>query len=130
MEFSEQGHAKAQVVWSILVSTELESLDNDAHEVDAILLEDEQLTADAFEERKPAGGGTDPRLAKNEMKHALTPPPDDEILANVKAIVTSSLHLQTDVPMEDIIPFAHSIMASDLHPACPKFWHHAMKDPV
>jgi hypothetical protein len=21
-------------------------------------------------------------------------------------------------------------MASNLHPTCPKFWHHAMKDPV
>jgi hypothetical protein len=67
MEFSEQDHATAQVVWSILASTELESLDNDAHEVDAILLQDEHLPADAFEERKPAGGGTDPRFAKSEM---------------------------------------------------------------
>jgi hypothetical protein len=105
-------------------------LDTDAHEVNAILLKGEQLTVDAVEEVNPAGGGTDPRLAKSEMNHALIPPPDDEILAYVKAIVTSSLYLQTNVPMEDIVAFVQSIMASDLHPTCPKFWHHAMKDPV
>jgi hypothetical protein len=32
--------------------------------------------------------------------------------------------------MEEIIAFVQSIMASDLNPICPKFWHHAMKDPV
>jgi hypothetical protein len=32
--------------------------------------------------------------------------------------------------MEDIAAFVQSIMASDLQPMCPKFWHHAMKDPV
>jgi hypothetical protein len=115
MEFSEQDHATARVVWSILASTELESLANDAHEVDAIFLKNEQLTTvDAVETVNPARGGTDPRLAKSEMNHALIPPPDDEILAYVKAIVTSSLYLQTDVPMEDKVAFVQSIMASDL----------------
>jgi hypothetical protein len=102
MEFSEQDHATARVVWSILASTELESLANDAHEVDAIFLKDEQLTTvDAGEAVNPAGGGTNPRLAKSEMNNALIPPPDDKTLAYVKAIVTSLLYLQTYVPMEE-----------------------------
>jgi hypothetical protein len=64
------------------------------------------------------------------MNHTLLPPSDEEIITYVKAIVTSLLYLQTNVPMEDIAAFVQSIMASDLHPTCPKFWHHAMKDPV
>jgi hypothetical protein len=28
------------------------------------------------------------------------------------------------------VAFVQSIMASDLNPVCPKFWHHAMKDPT
>jgi hypothetical protein len=46
--------------------------------------------------------------------HALLPPPDEESIAYVKAIVTSSLYLQTDVPMEDgghccICPIDHGL---------------------
>jgi hypothetical protein len=128
MEFSKQDHSTARVVWSIVATTELELLAHDAHEVDAISLKVEQ--PNAVERMKPNGGGTDPRLANIEMNHALLPPPDNKILAYVKAIMTSLLYLQTDVPMEDIAAFVQSIMASDLQPTCPKFWHHAMKDPV
>jgi hypothetical protein len=128
MEFSKQDHATARVVWSIVATTELESSANNAHEVDAIGLKVEQ--PNAVERIQPNRGGTDPRLANIEMNHALLPPPDNEILAYVKAIVTSSMYLQTDVLMEDIVAFVQSIMASDLQPTCPKFWHHAMKDPV
>jgi hypothetical protein len=64
------------------------------------------------------------------MNHALLPPPDEDIIAYVKAIMTSLLYLQTNMPMEDIVTFVQSIMASDLHPRCQNFWHHAMKDPV
>jgi hypothetical protein len=128
MEFSKQDHATARVVWSIVATTELESLANDAHEVDAIGLKVKQ--SNAVERIKSNGGGTGPRLANIKMNHALLPPPDDEILVYVKAIVTSLLYLQTDVPMEDIVAFVQSIMASELQLACPKFWHHAMKDPV
>jgi hypothetical protein len=76
------------------------------------------------------GGGTDPRLVAMEMDLALQPPPDDDVIAHVQSVITSSLHLSTDIPMEEKIAFVQSIMASDLNPICPKFWHHAMKDPV
>jgi hypothetical protein len=76
------------------------------------------------------GGGTDPRLANMEMELALQPPPDDDVIAYVRSVITSSLHLSTDIPMKDIMAFVQSIMASDLNPICPKFLHHAMKDPV
>jgi hypothetical protein len=65
-----------------------------------------------------------------EMQHALLPPPDDDVIAYVKAILTLSLQMYSEAPIKDIIAFAQSIMASDLNPICPKFWHHAMKDPV
>jgi hypothetical protein len=82
MEFSEQDHATARVVWSHLATTELELLANDAHDVDAIVLKDEQpTTVGAVERINSNGGGTDPRLANIEMNHALLPPPDDEILS-------------------------------------------------
>jgi hypothetical protein len=40
------------------------------------------------------------------------------------------MDLHADVPLDDIIAFVQSIMALDLNPICPKFWHHAMKDPA
>jgi Reverse transcriptase (RNA-dependent DNA polymerase) len=76
------------------------------------------------------GRGTDPRLADMEMELALQPPPDNNVIAYVRSVITSSLHLITDIPMEEIVAFVQSIMASDLNPICPKFWHHAMKDLV
>jgi hypothetical protein len=36
MEFIKQDHATARVVWSIVATTELELLANNAHEVDAV----------------------------------------------------------------------------------------------
>ena len=59
----------------------------------------------------------------------MLPPPEDDTIAYVRSIIISALTLATDIPPEDIIAFVQSIMASDLHPVCPKFWHHAMKDP-
>jgi hypothetical protein len=41
-----------------------------------------------------------------------------------------SISIQIFPLLSDILVFVQSIMASDLHPTCPKFWHHAMKDPV
>jgi hypothetical protein len=40
------------------------------------------------------------------------------------------MDLDVDVPLDDIIASVQSIMALDLDPLCPKFWHHAMKDPA
>jgi hypothetical protein len=40
------------------------------------------------------------------------------------------MDLDANVPLDDIIVFMQSIMALDLTPICPKFWHHAMKDPL
>jgi hypothetical protein len=40
------------------------------------------------------------------------------------------MDLDANVPLDDIIAFVQSIMALDLNPICPKFWHHAMKDPA
>jgi hypothetical protein len=76
------------------------------------------------------GGGNDPRLAHNEMEHALAEPPDDEDIAYVWLIFVSSLHFSTNMPLDEMYAFVASIMASNLQPICPKFWHHAMKDPV
>ena len=35
-----------------------------------------------------------------------------------------------DISHDDITAFVQSIMATDNDPICPKFWHHAMKDPT
>ena len=64
------------------------------------------------------------------MHERLRPEPDNDVAAYVQSIIVSALSLSTEVPMEDIIAFVQSIMASDANPICPKFWHHAMKDPV
>ena len=43
----------------------------------------------------------------------------------------SSLHMHTDIPLQDITAFVQSTMASDLQPSCTtKIWDHAMKDPI
>jgi hypothetical protein len=61
MEFSKQDHAAARVVWSIVATTELESLAYDDHKADAISLKVDQ--PNVAERIKLHGGGTDPRLA-------------------------------------------------------------------
>ena len=76
------------------------------------------------------GGGTDPRCGEREMAAALCSPPEEETVAYIQSIMTSSLHTHTDISLPEITAFVRSNMASDLHPTCPKFWHHAMKDPV
>jgi hypothetical protein len=74
------------------------------------------------------GGGTDPQKATKEMDKALLPQPDNGIIAYIRSIIMSSMDLDADVPLDDVIAFVQSIMALDLNPICPKFWHHAMKD--
>jgi hypothetical protein len=64
------------------------------------------------------------------MDMALQQPPNEDVIAYVQSIVTLLLHFTTNTPLEEITAFIMSIMASDLNPVCPKFWHHAMKDPV
>jgi hypothetical protein len=76
------------------------------------------------------GSGMDPRLVNEEMQLRLQPPPDDDVVEYIQAIIISALTLETDIPLNDIVAFVQSIMASDLNPVCPKFWHHAMKDPT
>jgi hypothetical protein len=56
------------------------------------------------------GGGMETRRAHMDMIKVLLPPPDDNVIAYVKAILTLSLHFHTDVPLEDIVAFVHSII--------------------
>jgi hypothetical protein len=79
---------------------------------------------------RATGGGTNPLKAIDEMDKALLPQPDDNIIAYIWSIIVSSMDLHANVPRDDIIAFIQSIMALDLNPICPKFWHHAMKDPA
>ena len=137
IEFSEQDHATARVVWSILGSSALKqptiepqcavAIDPSSHHGH----DNHATTAiSAIEPLYMTGGGIDLQQAQYEMDKALCPPPDDETIAYVHSILTSSLHIHTDIPHHDIKTFVQSIMASDRQPSCPKFWHHAMKDPV
>jgi hypothetical protein len=64
------------------------------------------------------------------MDEALLPQPDEDIIAYIRSIIVFSMDLDVDILLDDIIAFAQSIMASDLNPICPKFWHQAMKDPA
>jgi hypothetical protein len=80
--------------------------------------------------QRVTGGGTDPQKATVEMDKTLLPQPDGDIIAYIRSIIVSSMDLYVDVPLDDIIAFVQSIMALDLNPICPKFWHHAMKDPA
>jgi hypothetical protein len=51
------------------------------------------------------GGGMDPCLASHEMNTALQQPPDDDVIAYVWSIITSSLHFNTDIPLKEITAF-------------------------
>jgi hypothetical protein len=102
IEFSEQDHATARVVWSI-IATDLEA------QIGPQLSRFKPSTADALATENAIrrvlvnGGGTDPRLANIEMRMALLPPPEDETIAFVCAIIISAIHLDTDIPLADIV---------------------------
>jgi hypothetical protein len=133
LDFTAQDHATAQVVWALIAEsfdTNEVSLSNDASlnntfkQVSTVKHAELSLTTSFIN-----GGGTNPRLAVEEMEWHLHPQPDDDIIAFVRSILTTSLTMDVDAPIDDIIvAFVQSIMALDLSPICPKFWHHAMKD--
>jgi hypothetical protein len=125
IEFSAQDHATARVVWSLIASLSLESLDNETTKPAVA-----SLTSVPPTHVHVTGGRMDPRLVNEEMRLRLRLPPDDDVVEYVRAIIISALTLKTDIPLDDIVAFVQSIMASDLNPVCPKFWHHAMKDPT
>jgi hypothetical protein len=126
IEFLAQDHATARVVWSLIASSSLESLDNETKPSAVARLGSVPLTHVHVTGR----GGMDPRLANEEMRRRLRPPPDDDVVEYVRSIIISALTFEMDIPLEDITAFVQSIMESDLNPVCPKFWHHAMKDPT
>jgi hypothetical protein len=78
----------------------------------------------------PSGSGVNPRSVASEMRKVLLAHPEEDTTAYVCSIIVEALQLKTDIPMDDIYAFVQSIMASNLQPICPKFCHHAMKDPV
>jgi hypothetical protein len=150
IEFSKNGHATAQAVWSIIASSTLDNHTATIGVVEASLIgstmspdisttkiESSQEILQPINRDAPPlqrvqvmGSRNDPRLANVEMEQAFLQAPDNDIIEYVQLIITSSLHFNTDVLLDEIIAFVTSIMASDLHPTCLKFWHHAMQDPV
>jgi hypothetical protein len=129
--FSEQDHATARAVWSIIAERSLANeTTGDVCSLEVSIPQKPEHHPAPIHQVQVTGGGTDPQLATLEMDMALQQPPDDDVIAYVRSIFTSSLHFNTDIPLEEITAFVASIMASDLNPVCPKFWHHAMKDPV
>jgi hypothetical protein len=113
IEFSEQDYATARVVWSIIAT---EASDCEAAIIASI--------------NYPSGGGANPRLVASKMRKALLAPPEEDTIAYVRSIIVKALQLKADIPTDDIYAFVQSIIASNLQPICPKFWHHAMKGPV
>jgi hypothetical protein len=132
LEFSEHDHATARAVWSIIAGASLinETIAVAGIETTPSPQEKPSNVATQLQKVHVTGGGMDPCLASNDMNNALQQPPGDDVIAYVRSIITSSLHFNTDIPIEEITAFVMSIMASDLNPVRPKFWHHAMKDPV
>jgi hypothetical protein len=76
----------------------------------------------------------EPILDKLQKKCIVTPSylnlADKDIIVYIRSIIVSSMDLIVGNLLNDIIAFVQSIMALDLSPICPKFWHHAMKDPA
>jgi hypothetical protein len=134
LDFTAHDYATARVVWALIAESSNDALENltpsptvshlstSSHSIG------DQSHSDKF--YHATGGGTDAQKAIDEMDKALFPQPDDDIIAYIQSIIVSSMDLDDDVPLDDIIAFVQSIMASDLNPICPKFWHHAMKDPA
>ena len=115
------------MVWSIIASEAFPGLDSDNKEHANPL----SRASTPTERVHVTGGGLDPRRATHDLRTALQPPPDEETVMFVLSIITDTLQLHShNVPSDAITMFVQSIMASDSHPFCPKFWHHAMKDPV
>jgi hypothetical protein len=133
-EYPTHDHATAQVVWALIAESSNDALENFTPSPTVCHLSTssqsigDQSYPDEF--HHATGGGTDAQKAIDEMEKALFPQPDDDIIAYIRSIIVSSMDLDDDVPLDDIIPFVQSIMALDLNPICPKFWHHAMKDPA
>jgi hypothetical protein len=125
-------HATARAVWSIIAGASLinETIAVAGIETTPSPQEKPTNVATQLQKVHVTGGGMDPRLASNDMNNALQQPPGNDVIAYVRSIITSSLHFNTNIPIEEITAFVMSIMATDLNPVCPKFWHHAMKDPV
>jgi hypothetical protein len=127
LNFTAHDHATARVVWALIAESSNNALENltpsstVAH-ISSSLRSNEFYCA--------TGGGTNPQKAIDEMDKALLPQPDDDIIAYIRSIIVSSMDLHDNIPLDNIIAFVQSIMASDLNPICPKFWHHAMKDPA
>jgi hypothetical protein len=101
LEFGEQDPAMARVVWSIMASSEMESLENEttpcATADDSMMPtitnlfptqhSTHHLTQQIVAQIHAHGGGTDPRLANMEMELALQPPLDDDVIAYVRSVM-------------------------------------------
>jgi hypothetical protein len=82
------------VVWSLIASSALKSLENKTKPAAAASLINVPST-----HGQVTGGGMDPCLVNEEMRRQLCPPPDDDVVAYVRSIVISALTLETDIPL-------------------------------
>jgi hypothetical protein len=92
IEFSENDHATARVVWLTIASS---SLKNETATVRHIAKPSITMPTSST---CLNGGGNDPRFAHSEKEHALAEPPNTEDIAYVWSIIVSSLHFSTDLP--------------------------------
>jgi hypothetical protein len=134
LDFTAHDHATARVVWALITESSNDALKNSTPSPTVSHLSTlsqsigDQSYPDEF--HHATGGGTNAKKAIDEMEKALFLQPDDDIIAYIRSIIVSSMDLDDDVPLDEIIAFVQSIMAWDLTPIFPKFWHHAMKDPA
>jgi hypothetical protein len=96
IEFSEQDHATARVVWSIIATASNEQ--SEWQSPTTGMIPEIIATEGTIHRALVDGGGTDPRLADIEMRKALLPPPEDDTIAFVRSIIVSAIHLGTDIP--------------------------------
>jgi hypothetical protein len=92
IKFSEQDHATAWVVWSI-IATDLEAQIGPQQSCFKPSTADALATENAIRRVLVNGGETDLQLANIEMQMAL--PPEDETIAFVCSIIVSAISILT-----------------------------------